>query len=99
MGVLELDSKAIKAKLICQDCKRNPRPGMQVFTCMCQIYKCGACQKSKPHCFSGHTTYLEPILTMITSMFTTQLCIMSKNGCGEELNVKKLEGHEKYCPF
>ena len=24
---------------------------------------------------------------------------MSKNGCGEELNVKKLEGHEKYCPF
>ena len=24
---------------------------------------------------------------------------MSKNGCGEELDVKKLEGHEKYCPF
>ena len=46
LDVLELDSKAIKAKLICQDCKRNPRPGMQVFTCMCQIYKCGACQKS-----------------------------------------------------
>ena len=24
---------------------------------------------------------------------------MSKNGCGEELDVKKLEDHEKYCPF
>ena len=24
---------------------------------------------------------------------------MSKNGCGEDLNVKKLEDHEKYCPF
>ena len=24
---------------------------------------------------------------------------MSKNGCGEELDVKKLGDHEKYCPF
>ena len=50
-------------------------------------------------CSKGHTTCLEPTLTMITSMFTTHLCIMSKNGCSEELDVKKLEGHEKYCPF
>ena len=36
---------------------------------------------------------------MITSMFTTHLCINSKNGCEEELDDKKLEDHEKYCIF
>ena len=51
------------------------------------------------NCSKDHATYLEPTLTMITSMFTNHLCIMSKNGCGEELDVKKLEDHEKYCPF
>ena len=36
---------------------------------------------------------------MISSMFTTHLCINEKNGCGEDLHVKKLEDHEKYCIF
>ena len=51
------------------------------------------------NCSKGHATCLEPTLTMITSMFTNHLCFMSKNGCSEELDVKKLEDHEKYCPF
>ena len=50
-------------------------------------------------CSMGHPTYVEPALTMITSMFTTHLCINSKNGCEEELDDKKLEDHEKYCIF
>merc|ERR1712062_555092 len=91
---------ALKAKLICQDCQRNPRPNIPLYICqICQIYKCETCQKIKSGCTKGHTTYLEPTLTMITSTFTDHLCIMSKNGCGEELDVKKLEDHEKYCPF
>ena len=51
------------------------------------------------YCSKGHPTYVEPALTMITSMFTTHLCINSKNGCEEELDDKKLEDHEKYCIF
>ena len=95
-----LDSKAIKAKLICQDCQGSPRPNIPLYICQfCQIYKCETCQKTKSNCSKGHATNLEPTLTMITSMFTNHLCIMSKNGCGEELDVKKLEDHEKYCPF
>ena len=41
-----LDSKAIKAKLICQDCHRSPRPDVQLYICLdCQIYKCGTCHE------------------------------------------------------
>ena len=47
----------------------------------------------------GHRTTLEPTLTMILSIFITHLCINSKNGCEEELDEKKLEDHEKYCPY
>ena len=120
---LELDSRALKAKLICQDCHRNPRPEVQLYICMyCNVYKCGICRdKSKfpmlfnysfssldfciilkcldNYCLNGHVTFLEPTLTMITSAFTTYLCIMSKNGCKEEVDVKKLKDHEKYCIF
>ena len=50
-------------------------------------------------CSMVHATFLEPTLSMITSMFKNHLCINSKNGCEEELHTKKLEDHEKFCPF
>ena len=37
---------ALKAKLICQDCQRNPRPNIPLYNCpICQIYKCETCKK------------------------------------------------------
>merc|ERR1712156_206510 len=69
---LELDSRALKAKLICQDCHRNPRPEVQLYICMyCNVYKCGICRDKNNYCLNGHVTFLEPTLTMITSAFTT----------------------------
>ena len=40
-------------------------------------------------CSKYHTTYREPTLTMVLSMFTTLLCINLKNGCKEELDDEK----------
>ena len=107
--VEKFDLKALeelKKSLICDNCKKPPRPGSKIYGSICLYYcyhpgthpnitRCENCI----YCPSSYALCLNDQATKFVSTFKLFNCINLKNGCYEELEAKDLEAHEKSCLF
>ena len=100
--------KELKKSLICDNCKKPPRPGAKIYGSWCQHHY----QHPGSHAYINRCEYCAtcPINACSTLLFNFQAtkfvstfklfnCINLKNGCIEELEAKDLEAHERSCLF
>ena len=93
--------KELKKSLICDDCKRPPRPETKYFQCVdigCELKRCESCSDHLWKCH-GKEMKLNSTLTKFAGLFKFYNCVHLKNGCQEELEAKSLRDHEKICLF
>ena len=93
--------KELKKSLICDDCKRPPRPETKYFQCVdhgCKKRKCDSCYKSFWKCHEK-IVKIDSMSTKFAGLFKFYNCIYMKNGCQEELEAKDLNVHEEICLF
>ena len=96
--------KKLRKSLICDNCKRPPRPGASLYTCFGNLYcrkiRCNVCTPDIQNemCHNYKFKYDEK-LTAFVWLFKFHNCGYINNGCQEELEAKSLEAHEKVCLF
>ena len=99
--------RKFKDSLMCANCESPPRPGEAIYhLCKCDkndaipnkywsnIFRCESCR----HCESCEIFLeIDGTLTTFVSTFKLYNCFYLKNGCGEELEAKSMEAHERIC--
>ena len=93
----------LKMSLFCAVCKKPPRPGEEIYSCLnlkceeirCLIHRNTASQEGWT---CAHKTWkIDPRLAKFVESIKFHNCLYFKNGCLEELETKDLKAHEKIC--